>query len=64
MVAGAQRQHVALLAWREIADEILEIRKRVAIVGFSNQSLDLVAIAAKEIANCDLSDCSHDIASR
>jgi hypothetical protein len=63
MVARAQRQHVALLAWGEIADEILEIRKRVAIVGFPNQALDLVAIAAKEIANRDLSDCGHDIAS-
>jgi hypothetical protein len=63
MVAGAQRQHVALLARGEVADEILKICKRVAIVGFANQSLDLIAIAAKEIANRDLSECGHDIAS-
>jgi hypothetical protein len=63
MVARAQRQHVALLAWGEIANEILEIRKRIAIVGFPDQSLDLVAIAAEEITNRDLSDCGHDMAS-
>src|SRR5215470_2284225 len=62
MITRAQRQHVALLARGEIADEILQIRKCVAIVGFPNQSLDLIAIAAEKITNRDLSDRGHRMA--